>query len=167
MVVATPTSIHYTSIVPGDVFSVGPNWGEKSVRANNAQAWTKGQLLQVDQATGIVHICPAGTTLLGKFCVAARDKTSTSAEGIVFGKDAIDKIALKADGVIIPNNKVKPATTTLGEVDDFVEGTTSEILHVGNYVGHGDEVGSGDKLNYTNAADGDTIVVEINPANWL
>lgn len=165
MTIATPASIYYTSLAKGDVFSVGPNWGEKSVKAKNDEAWVKGDFLQVDQATGILQKTPAGSTLLGKFAVAARPKETTSAEGIVFGKDAIDKIVLVAGAVIKPNNKVK-AGAAAQKVDDFVEGTTIDLLEVGVYVGHGTEVGSGDNLP-TDSADNDLVVIEINPANWI
>ena len=166
MTITVPTSIQSSAIAAGDVFSVGPNWGEKSVTANNNQVWTKGLLLQAHATTGVFSIAAAGTTGTGKFAVAARPKALTDAEGIIFSKDAIDKIALKADGTIVPNHRVKPATTTLGEVDSFTDGTTAAGLEVGVYVGHINEVGSGSSLA-TNAADGDIVVIEIAPQNWI
>jgi hypothetical protein len=165
MAITTPSSIYYTDTKKGDVFSVGPNWGEKSITANNNEVWVKGDLLQAHATTGVVSKALTGSVTTGKFCVAARPKTLTSAEGIVFGKDAIDKIALEMDGIVVPNHRVKPGVAS-GTVDSFVDGTTVMTADVGTYVGHGPEVGSGDNLG-TNSADGDIGVIEINPANWL
>ena len=165
MTITTPSSIYYTNTVKGDVFSVGPNWGEKSIVANNNQVWVKGDLIQVHETTGVASKAAANSTGKGKFCVAARPKTLTSAEGIVLGKDAIDKIALEFDAAVEPQTSVAPGSTS-GNVTAFIEGTTAEYLEVGTYIGHGSEVGSGDNLA-TNAADDDIGIVEINPANWL
>ena len=164
MVITVPTSIYYSEIAPGDVYSVGPNWGEKSVSANNAEVWAKGDLLQAHATTGVVSKAALNSVTTGKFAVAARAKTSTSAEGIVLGKDAINKIALTFSGVVVPNHRVKPGTA--GQVQSFVDGTDLVTTEVGVYVGHISEVGSGDKLG-TNTAAAEVAIVEINPANWL
>jgi hypothetical protein len=164
MAITTPTSVSYSAIAAGDVFSVGPNWGEKSVPANNNQVWVKGDLLQVHATTGVVSLCAASSTTLGKFLVAARPKTLTAAEGIVFGKDAIDKIALEVDAAVEPYTSVAPGTTA--NVTAFVEGTTAEYLEVGTYLGHVNEVGTGQSPAATNAAATDIGIIEINPANW-
>lgn len=165
MAITTPTSVSFSAIAKGDVFSVGPNWGEKSVPANNNEVWVRGDLLQVHATTGVVSKCAASSTTLGKFLVAARPKTLTNAEGIVLGKDAIDKIALELDAAVEPYTSVAPGSVS-GNVTAFVEGTTAEYLEVGTYLGHINEVGTGQSPAATNGADNEVVIIEINPANW-
>jgi hypothetical protein len=166
MTITVPSSISYSNIAAGDVFSVGPNWGEKSVTSNNNEEWLKGDLLQAHATTGVVSKSAAGSTSTGKFAVAARPKALTDVEGIVLGKDAIDKIALSFTGTVVPNHRVKPSTGTAGKVDSFTDGSTAATLEVGTYVGHVNEVGSGSSLA-TNAVNTDIGIVEINPSYWL
>ena len=158
------TLVEAKGIKAGDLESLGQPIIKSSANAYNNQAFLAGDVLCLDKSTFVWKKCTSGD--IRPFAVCYKPKATTETR-VVYADDAGVFITVVANGVIKPDQYVKPSTATDGQVVAAPELGTATTLasHVGvigQFIKVAKWVPQGDGYNVrVDAADQDIILIKL------